>query len=531
MDWARFRLSFSAIMAVLLVPIIVGVAWSQGLPQSPYSAPSVVRGGGLDLAPSNPLGFPSAVGPRTSDSILLTPQLFQGILPQIPNLQVGYLYTFGKNVKSDRLTLDYLLPVGLGPDSVIFAEAHGQFSNFWNTLERWFRTDDPNTSLSSFNKRKDLSFGAGIRKIFGGNTLVGFNGFYDATKLGTTWYKSGSVGFEYAWLIPNYDAFDFSFNWYGHLFNKNVLINAWRRGPENLDLQFGYSHELWEGGPDLRLSGTAYRFQTGRDLWGGKGSAELKTRDGMFLLKYDAAYDDVNKTYHTVGAFINVAFGLDWNDDGIDLAFRKPEPIFRSPLNFRRKLTQPVAHRRSTAPVSALVLSRRAGATGAGDGCETEQTVSPSNVFWNLLARTSGDVAVLGGNGDISNISWTLLNPPTCDHIHKAELRVSQSNPPAEDGGGEIQFDVQIYAVGTSGTRALVAGTAYYWNLAAPAGVSTETTVNTSVVVESHPNPTFIAAREDIDTYLIVVSISSTRFLSRDIPLTVHLDLPRFNTP
>jgi len=61
-------------------------------------------GGGLDLAPSNPLGLPSAMGPRSSDSILLTPQLFQGILPQIPNLQVGYLYSFGKTVNSGRLS-------------------------------------------------------------------------------------------------------------------------------------------------------------------------------------------------------------------------------------------------------------------------------------------------------------------------------------------------------------------------------------------------------------------------------------------
>ncbi len=44
MVWSRSRLSFSAIMAVFLIPIIVGVASSQGLPQSPYSAPSVVRG-------------------------------------------------------------------------------------------------------------------------------------------------------------------------------------------------------------------------------------------------------------------------------------------------------------------------------------------------------------------------------------------------------------------------------------------------------------------------------------------------------
>jgi len=117
-----------------MVSVLVGVTPSQGLPQSPYSAPNVVRGG-LDLAPSNPLGLPSAMGPRSSDSILLTPQLFQGILPQIPNLQVGYLYSFGKAVKSGRLTTDFLVPISLSRDSTVFGEAHGEFQDFWKTVQ------------------------------------------------------------------------------------------------------------------------------------------------------------------------------------------------------------------------------------------------------------------------------------------------------------------------------------------------------------------------------------------------------------
>lgn len=47
------------LFTILISVLTVG---AQGLPQSPYSAPSVVRGG-LDLAPSNPLGMPSGVGP------------------------------------------------------------------------------------------------------------------------------------------------------------------------------------------------------------------------------------------------------------------------------------------------------------------------------------------------------------------------------------------------------------------------------------------------------------------------------------
>ena len=278
MVWSRSRLSFSAIMAVLLIPILVGVASSQGLPQSPYSAPSVVRGGGLDLAPSNPQGLPSGLmGPRSSDSILLTPQLFQGILPQIPNLQVGYVYSFGKNVKSGRLTTDFLLPISLSRDSTAFGEAHGEFQDFWKTVQ------------GGANNRVDLSFGGGFRTIRGDNTLLGINGFFDTTRLGGRWYSSGSVGFEMAALLPGNDAVDLNFNWYGSLFKSSVLANAFRRGPQNYDFGAGYSHELYNGGPDLRLNVTGYRFSAGSGVYGVRGGAELKTRDGMFSLKYEGA--------------------------------------------------------------------------------------------------------------------------------------------------------------------------------------------------------------------------------------------------
>jgi len=267
--------------------------------------------------------------PRGSDSIYLSDQMLRDILGPIPNLQVGYLYSFGQSVSSGRLTLDYLLPVNLTADSTIFGEAHTEFQDFWKTVQ------------GGANNRVDLSIGGGIRKIFGESALVGVNAFFDGTRLGGTWYNSGSMGFQFAAILAGNDAVDLSLNWYGNLFNSNVLANALRKGPSNYDFQAGYSHELWEGGPDLRLYAAGYRFSAGYGVYGKRAGAELKTRDGMFVVKYEAARDRLNSTYHTVGGFVNVGVQIENLLSG-ENPFEMPEPIFRSPRNLRRLLTRNV---------------------------------------------------------------------------------------------------------------------------------------------------------------------------------------------
>ncbi len=347
---------FVIVCAILLISALSASVWAQGLPQSPYSAPSVVRGGGLDLAPSNPLRLPSAMGPRGSDSILLTPQLVQGILPLIPYLQVEYLYSFGKSVGAGRLKLDYLLPVRLGSDSAVFGEAHGEFQNFWKTILRTFTSGGTTTTLSGFNERTGLSFGGGYRTILNENTFLGVNGFFDTTKLGSRWYSSGGFGFEMAALLPGNDAADLNFNWYGNLFSSNALVNVFRQGPQNYDLQAGYSHELWNGGPDLRLGVTGYSFSAGSGVYGVRAGAELKTRDGRFSVKYEAGNDKVNQTYHTVGGSVNVGLQIENLLSG-QSPFTAPEPVFGSPRNWKRRaLTAPV--KRLYHPLLALLAGR-----------------------------------------------------------------------------------------------------------------------------------------------------------------------------
>ncbi len=161
-------------------------------------------------------------------------------------------------------------------------------------------------------------------------------------------------------LLPGNDAVDLNFNWYGSLFKSSVLANAFRRGPQNYDFGAGYSHELYNGGPDLRLNVTGYRFSAGSGVYGVKGGAELKTRDGMFVVKYEVDQDRITKTYHTIGGFVNVGLQLENLLSG-QSPFIMPEPIFRSPRNLRKMLTRSMASTRNTSQPASVVRTRTEG--------------------------------------------------------------------------------------------------------------------------------------------------------------------------
>ena len=91
--------------------------------------------------------------------------------------------------------------------------------------------------------------------------------------------SSGSVGVEMAAILSGNDAVDLNFNWDGTLFSGNVISNAFRYGPSNFDAEAGYSHELWNGGPDLRLKLTGYQFNAGEKIGGwNAGGAQIQGR-------------------------------------------------------------------------------------------------------------------------------------------------------------------------------------------------------------------------------------------------------------
>lgn len=216
-------------------------------------------------------------------------------------------------------------------------------------------------------------------------------------------------------LLPGNDAFDLSFNWYGNLFRSDVLADLFRQGPSNYDFQAGYSHELWEGGPDLRLNATGYRFSARSGAYGGRAGVEFKARDGMLSVKYEASHDRVHGTYHTVGGFVNVGFELANLLDG-ESPFVMPEPIFSSPRNLRRLLTKPVKRdyfsraRTATSSCPNSCSGDLAGITltGEGCGCEAEEVSTISNCYafsasggttlpdWIYISRTNsaGDLRI-----------------------------------------------------------------------------------------------------------------------------------------
>jgi hypothetical protein len=334
-------------LQIVFVFTVLGIAHSQGLQSSPYSASSLLRGfQGIDFGSSNN----SRVGEL--QTLPITSGMLRDILPPIPNLQFGYFYNFGSNVSSGRATIDYIRPFHLSSNSVVFGEGHAEFSDFRKTLR------------GGANSRVDLSVGGGYRRMIGNSTLIGFNGFYDTARLFGKWYNSGGAGFQLAAELPGNDAIDLNFNWYGNLFQRSVIVDAFRNGPRNYDFQAGYSHELWNGGPDFRLSATGYRFDAGSAVYGVNGGAELKSRDGMFVLKYAVGNDKINRTYQTIGAMVNVGFAPDNLLRG-ESPFSMPQPIFRSPRNLLSWLDSTMSTVRNfSQPASALILAQNPSPPG-----------------------------------------------------------------------------------------------------------------------------------------------------------------------
>ena len=314
----RSRVLFLGVLSILLICTLVGLVGAQG--PSPFTGkggpfiPPSPRSTGQLLTPSNPLGMPgSAYGAQPGcDIIPLSSGMFSDIIPRISNLELGFLYNFGNNVRMGRFSADYVLPFSLSCDSVIFAEAHGEWENFWKTPTVSFTTVAGTTvTASGTSNRVDLSFGGGYRTMLGNSTLLGVNGFYDASRLFNTWYSSGGVGLEYAALVGGDAAIDFNVNWYGNLFALDGLINAFRNKGGCYDVEAGYSQSLFNQAVDLRLKATGYEYAIGSAVYGWETGVDLTTRDGVFSLKYEYGHDRINGDYNTVGGFVNIGFQLE----------------------------------------------------------------------------------------------------------------------------------------------------------------------------------------------------------------------------
>jgi hypothetical protein len=299
--------------------------------------------------PGDPLGAarPSRFGPDLITELDAVP-FSSAMLPKlgslIPNFQVGFLYNFGPNIRTGRFTADYLLPIRSGNGSVLFGEAHCENQDFWH------RTS------GSAEYRTDVSLGGGVRALLDPNTFVGINSFYDFTKVFGEWYSSCGFGLEMAAIFGGTAALDLNFNYYGDLFNRDVLINAFRNGRGNYDIEAGYSQSLFSQAVDLRLKVVGYQFDIGEKVYGWRVGGDLTTGNGVFTVRYEHGHDRIAGPYNTIGGFVNVGLHVE-NLLRLESPFAFPEPVFKSPRSLDWMLTQQV--RRNWHPPTSVVLARR----------------------------------------------------------------------------------------------------------------------------------------------------------------------------
>ncbi len=120
--------------ASLLPPDALSQVQGWPLPDSPQMSYLPFPSGSGDapdpLIPFAPVAIP-VPGPRTCDTIPFSSSMLPCMLPPIPNLEFGWLYTFGKEVSTGCATADYLLPLFSRQTSILFAEAHGEYQDYW----------------------------------------------------------------------------------------------------------------------------------------------------------------------------------------------------------------------------------------------------------------------------------------------------------------------------------------------------------------------------------------------------------------
>lgn len=384
------------ITALAITFFAFNTVWGQAFLPNSTSRPAMTGTvtSGINLAPSNPLGMPVAYGAgpsRGSDIIPLSSGMLSAYMPTIPNLELGFQYYFGNKVRSGQVSGDYLLPYNLGNDAVVFGEAHG---NYWDFAQK---------PPGGASHRVDLSLGGGYRKIVSNQLLVGINGFYDTSRLFSQWYSSGSVGLEMAANMGSSDAIDLNANWYGDLFASNSIVNAFRNQGSSYDIEAGYSHALFNQAMDLRLKFAGYHFDVGNSVYGYKTGADLTTKNGMFTLRYEYGNDKINGYWNNIGAFVNVGFQLENIVKG-ESPVSMPEPIFKSPRNLRRMLTQKVKRDWD----QAYAPGRAALASAAVGGCSLGRDL-PTIVLNDLNQFAAVDHNLLTGDLFIT-VKFTYAN-------------------------------------------------------------------------------------------------------------------------
>lgn len=321
----------------------------------------------LDMAPSRPLSQPGTSGPQFgggSNVIPLSSDWVRDYLPQIPNLELGFLYTFGSNIRQTRWVADYVKPFEITRDNFIFAEAHAEYLNYQTTITLPFLDNFWNQGPPGAASRTDLSIGGGYRRMVGENLLLGVNGFYDTSRIVGSWYSAGGFGLQLAANGPGDSMVDLNANYYSNTFGNYDsrgsefptfnAIDSVKRGGGSYDVEAGYSQALFNREYDLRIKLAGYQFLVGDQFKPGlKTGAEITTRDGVWRVGIEYGHDAVSGQYGTIGGSLNIGFQAENILKG-ESPFGKPQPVFQSPRNLKRLVSQPVK-RNWRKPESAVV--------------------------------------------------------------------------------------------------------------------------------------------------------------------------------
>jgi hypothetical protein len=435
----------------LFILFIFGFAGAQGLP---------VRGERLDPAPSNPLVMPgTALGTPQgwSDSLFISSGMLTGLVPPVPNLDVGFTYTFGDEISTGSFNADYLYPRHIR-DGILFAEGHVEYLGFWRDRSSAGTEDgtgevfgaqgidlvDTSSRSWLFDRanRLDISLGGGYRKLMGNDALVGINAFFDTSRIYPKWYSSWGWGLEAAAIIAGEGAVDLTFNYYGMQFNRNAFFNAFRNQGTSFDLEAGYSQPILDKSLDLRVKVNGYQFDTGRKTYGWRTGIDLTTRDGVFTVKYECGFDEINQTYHSISGNIRTAVQLGNLLRG-ESPFSLPPPVFVNPRNISNMLTRKVK-RNWHQPASVLTAGEAISSSEEPFVLINSQTRAP---FWFNIApgnfRNRGnfwpppgtglDDAVMDGMRRIELIVQVIANPPgDADVVVGIRFRIQPGGAPEQ---------------------------------------------------------------------------------------------------
>jgi hypothetical protein len=338
------RCSRMGIWASFFIFVLVNISAAQ---ESNFGSPL------SDLIPSSLFAAFSPNPQLTgSEAVQISGLTLRDFPQKIPNLEFGFSYLFGKNLRQRFWSVDYLLPLLARSKDVFFWELHGNFLSYKPANGVLITNNLRGLGSPDAHSRTDLSLGSGYRRMIQPDVMFGINSFSDATYFFETWRTSSSLGLEFAANATGNSAFDLNFNYYttiygdfnsrGGVYPYSNFVNEFRKGQGSFDLEAGYSLPVLDSSMDLRIKFTGYQFNfNNRSESGWKTGGELTTADGVFRLSAEFGRDRIFGTYGIVGGYIDVGLQLENLLQGKN-PFRLPEFVFKSPRNMVRLLTRPV---------------------------------------------------------------------------------------------------------------------------------------------------------------------------------------------